>query len=197
MKKTSLSLLILLSALSQPAHAATDFVQGGRATIFDTQKQGLFHNNAFIIEKRGTNSASLGAFGSNVDSDTRLTRLAKLQTANYAVVNGFRYFKLEITRKSVSCRSKLTDTWGITPHLQGEVTLSNTNFNGATNAQELLNKDLPALSIDAPQAEKDAAFAGWRDTCYSKYPPQTIARDKAITGLTNVLADSAIRIIFH
>ena len=200
MKKNLFPVLLCVFGFSSVAFADDVYTQSGRATLFNPKLHSFFNNTPFFFNKNKTspNSVSLRAIGENVDSDARLMRLAKLQAANYAVKSGFGYFAFNVTRKSLSCKNMIySSSWAIQPIIQADIVLSEKKFVGALDARQLLSKESSNLSVDAPQAEKDASFISWRDACYSKYPPDQIRKSQATQKMVGGITDALIKFALH
>ena len=174
-------------------HKPALFAKDSKARIFVAEEGNFFNQVPYNFKLEAPNRATMIEFGNGVTSPERLQKLAELQAANYAMKHGFAYFDFTITKKSITCKNKLTSEWYLSPTVNAASHFSNSTFKGAINAAALLNADATAFSADATTEEKDAAFEMWQATCFTKYPPQTIFDNK----LAHVVIDSAIKAVFH
>jgi hypothetical protein len=185
--KQLINAALLAVSLSQPSLARETLKQSPQATIFVKKGGGFFGvPPPWKFNKAGRDAVKMYQFANNATSDVRLEQLARLQTAAYALQNGYGYFSFSPTRHNLVCNSLFTGEAMATPLVNANVKLAREPRDGFENAKEVIKKFMPILSVDAPEEEKSQSFQLWTTACLPKTKPgfKNLFKKPSFDGVT-------------
>jgi hypothetical protein len=178
---------LLAVSLSQPGLARETLKQSPQATVFVKKGGGFFGvPPPWKFNKAGRDAVNMYQFANNATSDVRLEQLARLQTAAYALQNGYSYFSFSPTKHYLVCNSLFTGEAMATPLINAKVKLAREPRDGFESAKNVMKEFMPILSADASDAEKSASFQLWTSSCAPKIKPgfKNLFKKPSFDGVT-------------
>ncbi len=174
--KTQIAAVCLFIAMSQSCLADQMPQQDVHATLFVKEAGGIVRPYApWQFWKTGADKFMIRQMGNTVTTDVRLDNLARLQSAVYAIEQGYSYFSFAPTQHSLLCSNLFSGKATAVPFVNADMKFSKVPAAGLVEAKAVIAKLMPILSVDAAENEKNETYKFWTTSCISK--SQAITKD--------------------